>query len=1203
MLAMSARMNSGADISELLESLKLSGNNGSSNEMDQLAEHLKSNLGLNHWGEGEYVKLAEAMAGISLSRAPANETSRSESSRRNADASSSGSAQPPSRGRSPTARPAIPRNLRSTSTPVTHDRYDTYGYMPPGNRNQDSGKKRSSPEEKKEAESYRCSSQYGYSARGRTAESSSPPRAVNRLGSSTSPVRQGVTSRPTTPVRQHHHSRSISPHSARPGLQEDGNDDCASLSGRSPGRANSSGVSVSGSVPNVPISISGISSQHPSGVPTSRHHRSRSAGVDLDADSIAKPDKPRTLSRSPMRRPASDDDGDRPPAPPRSFSKSPQDHGTSFVSFGNGTTDNIQMPDLSMPDFCSNTNPDTTEGLFTPPPRESSTASARSVATDYSAMSIASPFTPFPTNESSSKLEPRPTMFPDTAEPPSFSIGVKRESRKTRVGKGKVATNPSHGSSSPMDIDDSDRSANLCDETPKFSIGTSFRPRRRANPGAHSADARATLPPKDVTKPPPVPLAQSAQHHNLNFGPQIALINSKREEAKAYYIANDYPSSIHAYCKAIQAYQEASEVLKPDTLALLLSNRAACLLMVGAYEAAVENCRNGIKCVNDVNPGEPFSNDSGILLRIKLHTRLGRGLLKLGDYVQADSAFQEAVNLCETAARWAVEIQLPENYEKNSLMINQLRAETGLGRNDALRLKTACDGLSQTQRLLSTSIDTRGKLAEALGQTNIALSIASGSADLTEAKVSILVRMKRWREVAGFCERLGAFNVTLDGVFVDDLAALNPFPGIPPAQHLKADFFSSNRDEDIATREMKLSTRCTSEAVLRLPTALQKTYIRALRLEERYPAADASLKALEDLVRRRAGIDGFPIDAYAFLGAEKTKLHRTKSGREEGDEFFRNQDFEKAAEKYEECLGIDSIGEPMIEDSNAGGRLHAVLHCNRAACLMALRRFNFAVQECTSALKIHTRYMKAILRRARCYSRLNRKLEAICEYQRWIDLVEDPNSAEASNTSPCLFDGPRDVKQSEVATVRSEMEECRKAKRRNDAKAQEETNRRRANAQRDFFQENYAESWRSSSGASASARDRRDQWQAQQNSSRRWDSFNKRGPRSSSNPRPRFTEHPTGRRSNSQGRPRSESLVSPRSNGGDHYAILEVSRSASTDDIKKAYHKLALKYHPDKNKDVGAVENFRRVKLARDVLSDPVKRSQYDSEQGYRRHF
>ena len=71
----------------------------------------------------------------------------------------------------------------------------------------------------------------------------------------------------------------------------------------------------------------------------------------------------------------------------------------------------------------------------------------------------------------------------------------------------------------------------------------------------------------------------------------------------------------------------------------------------------------------------------------------------------------------------------------------------------------------------------------------------------------------------------------------------------------------------------------------------------------------------------------------------------------------------------------------------------------------------------------------------------------------------------------------------------------------------------------------------------------------------------------------------------------------------DYYELLGVDRSATSDQIKKAYRKLALKYHPDKNPDAGAVENFRRVKLARDVLGDPVKRRQYDSEQGYRRQF
>merc|ERR1739848_870406 len=64
--------------------------------------------------------------------------------------------------------------------------------------------------------------------------------------------------------------------------------------------------------------------------------------------------------------------------------------------------------------------------------------------------------------------------------------------------------------------------------------------------------------------------------------------------------------------------------------------------------------------------------------------------------------------------------------------------------------------------------------------------------------------------------------------------------------------------------------------------------------------------------------------------------------------------------------------------------------------------------------------------------------------------------------------------------------------------------------------------------------------------------------------------------------------------GKDYYRILGVARGASEDEIKKAYRKLALKYHPDKNQTAGAEEKFKEIGEAYDVLSDKKKKEVYD---------
>ena len=63
----------------------------------------------------------------------------------------------------------------------------------------------------------------------------------------------------------------------------------------------------------------------------------------------------------------------------------------------------------------------------------------------------------------------------------------------------------------------------------------------------------------------------------------------------------------------------------------------------------------------------------------------------------------------------------------------------------------------------------------------------------------------------------------------------------------------------------------------------------------------------------------------------------------------------------------------------------------------------------------------------------------------------------------------------------------------------------------------------------------------------------------------------------------------------DYYEVLGVNRDASDDEIKKAYRKLAMKYHPDRNPDnPKAEESFKEAKEAYEILSDDQKRGAYD---------
>lgn len=75
--------------------------------------------------------------------------------------------------------------------------------------------------------------------------------------------------------------------------------------------------------------------------------------------------------------------------------------------------------------------------------------------------------------------------------------------------------------------------------------------------------------------------------------------------------------------------------------------------------------------------------------------------------------------------------------------------------------------------------------------------------------------------------------------------------------------------------------------------------------------------------------------------------------------------------------------------------------------------------------------------------------------------------------------------------------------------------------------------------------------------------------------------------------------------GKDFYKVLGVSSDSNEDEIKRAYRKMALKFHPDKNSEADAEDKFKEIAEAYEILTDPKKRIIYDQygEEGESRPF
>lgn len=266
-----------------------------------------------------------------------------------------------------------------------------------------------------------------------------------------------------------------------------------------------------------------------------------------------------------------------------------------------------------------------------------------------------------------------------------------------------------------------------------------------------------------------------------------------------------------------------------------------------------------------------------------------------------------------------------------------------------------------------------------------------------------------------------------------------------------------------------------------------------------------------------------------------------KKMKHDGNERFKRGEYQEAVRYYSEAVQIDPQHEEYC----------AVIYCNRAAAQMALERYHTAILDCNEALQRKPNYPRALLRRARCHVALKMYHEAVKDFDQY--LREHPSSSTSDNSDD----------------VRRERNEAKAAI----AKAREEARQREAAKKR----------------AEREQRQRRQQrWENPWDDGRFYDNF-------------RHNNSSSGNRHKASGFNSRSSFMAPKTQRRTHYDVLGIEKTSTVDQIKKAYRKLALVYHPDKAKTSTHADLFKDMTAAYNVLSDESARAKYDRELIYNR--
>ncbi|KAH7465479.1 DnaJ-like protein subfamily C member 7 [Phytophthora ramorum] len=269
----------------------------------------------------------------------------------------------------------------------------------------------------------------------------------------------------------------------------------------------------------------------------------------------------------------------------------------------------------------------------------------------------------------------------------------------------------------------------------------------------------------------------------------------------------------------------------------------------------------------------------------------------------------------------------------------------------------------------------------------------------------------------------------------------------------------------------------------------------------------------------------------------KRQWQEMKQLKHNGNARFKEGEYQEAVRFYSEAVQIDPQHFEYC----------AIIYCNRAAAQMGLERYHTAILDCNEALQRKPQYARALLRRARCYVALKMFHEAVKDFDSY--LREQPNELPTEATADVRRE--RNEAKAAIAKAREEAKQREAAKKR----AEREQRQRRSHRWEESswndsrFHENFRRGTSTSSGG---------------NNNNNGSSYGSS----------RFPSSGAGGRA---------SFMAPKTQRRTHYDVLGIEKAASGEQIKKAYRKLALVYHPDKAKTSTHADLFKEMTAAYNV--------------------